>query len=400
MKCMRKVGLAILLVALTFVYASEIMADDFKLIPSLAVRGEYNDNIFYTADNEENDYITTISAGLELINRTERFDLGLSATVSPFYYADFSDLDDVDQNYRGTVGYQISPLLGVNADALYDVSNRRDRDIETTGEVLTNDERKRQQYGLGFDYTLTEKAAMGLSFDYLQDKWDDENRDREDLEDYGARLNFTYNLSKWWDSTTGRLNFGVRRYKYELFDIETSDTYKYTGAIGVQHWFSETVNLIVDLGASYTDSDFLNPLGVKENNTDSAGVGRAILEKRGEITRGSIEVSHEITSASGSGTPVERSGGVFRLRRLLSERSVIAIASGFYKNKSDRDQFSFRQTDENTFFIRPNIRWEFFENFTLEAGYDYNYVDDRVDNEDTKRNLIYLEVAYGIPLFE
>ena len=248
MNCMRKVGLAILLVALTFAYTSEIMADEFKLIPSLAVRGEYNDNIFYTADDEDDDFITTISAGLELIERTERFDLDLSATISPFYYADFSDLDEVDQNYRGTVGYQISPLIGVNADALYDVSNRRERDIETTGEVLTNDERKRQEYGLGFDYTLTEKAAMGLSFGYLQDTWDDENLDRQDLEDYGAGLNFTYNLSKWWDSTTGRLNFGVRRYKYELLDIETSETYKYSGTIGVQHWFSETVNLIVDLG--------------------------------------------------------------------------------------------------------------------------------------------------------
>jgi hypothetical protein len=396
---MRKVGLAILLVALTFVYASEIMADEFKLIPSLAVRGEYNDNIFYTADNEEDDYITTISAGLELIERTERFDLDLSATVSPFYYTDYSDLDDVDHNYRGTVGYQISPLIGVNADALYDVSNRRDRDVETTGVVLTNDERKRQKYGLGFDYTLTEKAAMALSFGYLQDKWDDANFDRQDFEDYSARLNFTYNLSKWWDSTTGRLNFGVRRYKYELSGIETSDTYKYTGAIGAQHWFSETVNLIVDLGANYTDSDFLNS-GVIENNTDSGGVGQAILEIRGEITRGSIRIAHQITSASGRGTTVNRSDVVLNLRRRFAERSVISIAAGFYNNKSDRGDFSLQEIDENTFFVRPNIRWKFFEDFTLEAGYNFVYEDDLVNNEDRRRSRVYLKVAYGLPLFE
>ena len=399
MNCMRKVGLAILLVALTFVYASEIMADEFKLIPSLAVRGEYNDNIFYTADDEVDDHITTISAGLELIERTERFDLDLSATVSPFYYADYSDFNEVDQNYRGAVGYQISPLIGVNADALYDVSNRRDRDIETTGVVLTNDERKRQKYGLGFDYTLTEKAAMALSFGYLQDKWDDANFDRQDFEDYSARLNFTYNLSKWWDSTTGRLNFGVRRYKYELSGIETSDTYKYTGAIGAQHWFSETVNLIVDLGANYTDSDFLNS-GVIENNTDSGGVGQAILEIRGEITRGSIRIAHQITSASGRGTTVNRSDVVLNLRRRFAERSAISIAAGFYNNKSDRGDFSLQEIDENTFFVRPNIRWEFFEDFTLEAGYNFVYEDDLVNNEDRRRSRVYLKVAYGLPLFE
>jgi hypothetical protein len=397
---MKKVTLAILLVALMFVYASEIMADEFKLIPSLAVRGEYNDNLFFTENDEKDDYITTVSARLELIERTQRLDLDLSATVSPFFYADYDDLDDVDQNYLGRVGYRISPLFGINANALYDVSNRRDRDIETAGLVLSNDERKRQEYGLGFDYTLTEKASMALSLGYLQDTWDTENLDQQDLEDYSAGLNFIYNLSQWWASTTGRLNFGFERYKFELLNTETSDTYNYFGTIGAQHWFSETVNLIVDLGVQYTDSDFLTPLLVEDNNTEFGGTGQAILEIRGELTRGSMRIGHAIRPGSGSGTTVERSDVVFNLRRRLAERSVIAIATGFYKNKADRGDYSFREIDENTYFIRPNIRWEFFENFTLEAGYDFVYVDDRVVDEDTKRNLVYLNIAYGLPLFE
>ena len=59
-----------------------------------------------------------------------------------------------------------------------------------------------------------------------------------------------------------------------------------------------------------------------------------------------------------------------------------------------------REIDENTFFVRPNIRWKFFEDFTLEAGYNFVYEDDRVNNDDTRRNLVYLQVAYGLPLFE
>ncbi len=72
----------------------------------------------------------------------------------------------------------------------------------------------------------------------------------------------------------------------------------------------------------------------------------------------------------------------------------------FYNNKADGDEFSFRELDENTFFIRPTIRWEFFDKFTLDAGYIFNYVDDLVDNDVTRRNLVYLQVAYGLPLFE
>jgi hypothetical protein len=36
----------------------------------------------------------------------------------------------------------------------------------------------------------------------------------------------------------------------------------------------------------------------------------------------------------------------------------------------------------------------------LEAGYNFSYTDDRVENNDTRRNLVYLQVAYGLPLFE
>jgi len=399
---MKKVTLAIWFVALAVVCANDTLADEFKLIPSITVREEFNDNLFFTENDEEDDYITTVSAGLELIERTQRLDLDLSAIVSPFYYADsdHDDLDDVDQNYLGKVGYQISPLLSINANALYDVSNRRDRDIETAGLALSNDERKRQNYGFGFDYTLTEKASMALSLGYLQDKWDTEDLDQQDLQDYRAGLNFNYNLSQWWASTTGRLNFGFERYKFELLNTETSDTYYYFGTIGVRHWFSETVNLVVDLGVNYTDSDFLLTPQMEDNNTDFGGSGKAILEIRGEITRGSIRISHDIRPASGLGTTVERSDVVFNLRRRLSERSAIALVTGFYKNKADSGDYSSREIDENTYFVRPNIRWEFFENFTLEAGYNFIYLDDRVENEDTRRNLIYLNLAYGLPLFE
>ena len=407
MNCMRRVVLAIVLVTLVFVFPSVSGADEFKLIPSIAVREEYNDNIFYSYHDEVDDWITTVSPGLELIERTEQLDLNLSATVSPIFYADHSDWDDVDQNYGATGAYKITPLLGVNANALYDVSNRPDRDIETTGMVESVDERKRQDYGFGVDYQLTEIAAVALSFGYLRDDWDSNDFDRQDLKAPTANVGFTYNLSQWWDSTISRLNFGFGRYEYE-----TSDTDNYFGSIGVQHWFSETVNLLVDVGARYTDADFdrrelvfvppssIQVRTVGDNNSDFGGVGQAILEIQGELTRGSIRIAHDIRPASGEGTVLQRTDVVLNISRRFAERSVIAISGGYYKNKADSDEFSFRETDEDTFFIRPRIRWKFFENYTLEAGYNFSYMDDRVEKQDYRRNLVYLQVAYGLPLFE
>ncbi|MDD4356227.1 MAG: outer membrane beta-barrel protein, partial [Smithellaceae bacterium] len=166
MKTTTKCILAI--VALAMMLPAGAFGDDFQLIPSLTVRGEYNDNIFGSANDEESDFITTVSPGLELIESTQRLDLRAAAKISPFFYADNSDWNDVDQNYKGNLGYRISELTRIHANAAYDVSNRPDRDLETTGLVYSNDRRDRQDYGLGFDHSLSVKTALGFSCVYFQ----------------------------------------------------------------------------------------------------------------------------------------------------------------------------------------------------------------------------------------
>ena len=185
-------------------------------------------------------------------------------------------LDDVDQKYSGNIKYEISPLSKVNANAAYNVSNRPDRDIETTGIVYSNDRRKSQNYGLGFDYDLSDLSAMSLSLGYLRDKWDEITRERQNLKDYRAGLNFSRDLSQWWESTTGNARLG-----FDRFEFETSDSYNYFATIGARHEFSETVNLMFNIGSNYTDADFLSLQQgeiVETNNSSFNGIGQATLE--------------------------------------------------------------------------------------------------------------------------
>ena len=393
--------------ALAMMLPAGAFGDDFQLIPSLTVRGEYNDNIFGSANDEESDFITTVSPGLELIESTQRLDLRAAAKISPFFYADNSDWNDVDQNYKGNLGYRISELTRIHANAAYDVSNRPDRDLETTGLVYSNDRRDRQDYGLGFDHSLSEKTALGFSCGYFQENWKDVDSDQQDLDAYNAVLQFTHNISQWWHSTIGRLNFGFAQYGYDTSDIDY-----YFATIGFQHYFSETVNLIVDLGARYTKSDYSRPQlvfippsslemrMVETSDEDFGGIGKAILEIQSELTRGSLRISHDVTSAASRGSTVQRSEAVLNLRRKLAERSALSIATGYYKNKADSDEFSSDETDEDTLFFRTGIQWEIYEKFILEAGYRFSDTDDRVDDENTRRNLVYLQVSIGVPLFE
>jgi uncharacterized protein (PEP-CTERM system associated) len=73
--------------------ATDLWADEFKLTPSVAVRQEYNSNIFFDSSNEKDDFITRVKPGLELIERTERIDLRLAGFVTPYVYWENDELN-------------------------------------------------------------------------------------------------------------------------------------------------------------------------------------------------------------------------------------------------------------------------------------------------------------------
>jgi len=406
MCCIKRAVWTIWVVTLAIVLPSGVSAE-FNLIPSFDVREEYNDNISFEYSDTIDDFITTVSAGLELTERTEQLDLSLAGTVSPFFYADNDERDGVDQNYVGRINYQISPLLGVNANAGYNVSNRSDRDVYTTGLVISDTRRENQAYGVGFNYTLTELSAVGVSFSYSKDKWDEVNLANQNSKNYGTTLNVTHSLNQWWEETTGRLNVGFDRLEYE-----TSDTNNYSGTIGVEHRFSQTINLLIDVGVRYTDADFLSPqlifvppaflqvVNVETNNKSFGGTGQAVLGIQGELTQGSVSIRWGLTPASGRGRPVQRSEAVLNLGRRLGEKLTIGIAGGFYHNRADIDEFSALKIDEDAYYIRPTIQWEIFERFNLQAGYNFTYIDDHAVSNDRKQNMVYLQAGYSVPLFE
>jgi hypothetical protein len=72
-----KTALILVVMGMVMVIAADTGADEFKLTPSLAVKEEYNDNILYSTTNTQKGFITTLSPGLALTERTERMDLAV-----------------------------------------------------------------------------------------------------------------------------------------------------------------------------------------------------------------------------------------------------------------------------------------------------------------------------------
>jgi len=383
-------------------------ADEFQLVPTVAVREEYNDNIFFSSDDVEDDFITTIAGALELIERTERLDLNLFGGVAPFFYADFSDLDDTDQNLNGKISYQFTPRYSASIDGGYFVDNRPDRDVIATGLVTSVDERRRTRFGFETAYQVSDISSIGLRYDYLRDKWKEENPDREDLTANDVFLVYNRRFANRLGLTTASLNVS-----YGHYDFETSLNKTVFSGVGVEHLFSERLTLQADAGARYVDSEFdimqfvqvapgIFQLQVVEESKKGWGMaGRAALRYRlTEKTFSSLRFLHDIQPASSQGSTVLRTELVFYGSHKFADSLAGSLFAGAYRSKANQDDFSSLEIDTRNFVIRPGFRWEFYENFTLEATYSYIYEDDRVADSDTDQNRVWVQIAYGLPLFE
>jgi len=399
---------AVMMAGLILLPAAEPAADEFKLTPSVAVRQEYNSNLFFDSKDEEDDFITRVRPGLELLNRSERLDLRLTGFVTPFFYWDKDELNSIDQDYSGRLSYRLTPLLTLGADAGVRVDHQPDRDIDVTGIAYGDNRRIQQRYGGNLDYLFTERTSASASYGYARDDW--RKRKGSALEDYDSHsvtLGLGRELGAARGVTVGFINAGWARYDYE-----SSETDYYFGAVGVRHRLTEIFNVTADVGARYTDSRFdvarlaVVPPGVlavvteEQSESGWGGIGHLGVEYVGERARAALAASHDVNAASGARGVVQRTGLTLTAGYLLAEKLRLGLFAGAFKNDSDRNEFSGQKVDELTYSARPSLRWEIYREFTLEAGYGFTYLDDREADEGSLRHVGYFQLAYGLPLFE
>ena len=395
---------ALLLSLFLSLLLGEAKSDEFKLIPSLGLSEQYNDNLLLTERNKKDDFITSISPGLELSDRTERLDLNLSGHVSGLVYARNEELNDIDYDGRGRLLYSINPNLKFSAGGgLWKISSPGEV-LEPTGLVTRATQNYKYYFGSDLEYTITEKTKTSLSYSY--ERYDYEYGNVLDILDttteaHGASIGFIHDLSQYFSNTAGRMNLGYSYYQYRDRTVDY-----YYGTIGMSRALNEKWAILLDLGPSYTRSELKVeglasiPGGIKETEKGTGLFGRATLTYRGEKTSGDLTFSHRLEPGSGTVGVTENTfltlGVAHRFTYELSGR----LSTGYYINKAERGEFSIVGIDEATFRISPAVRYEFTKDIALEASYNYTLVKDRLADTEAKRNLFMINFIIQCPLFE
>lgn len=377
---------------------------EFRLVPSAAVKEEYNDNIFFATSAEQDSFVTTLSPGLALTNRTERLDLSLSGVMHWIFYSELSELDDEDYLSRGNVTFRVTPHFRVLGSAGYRRDTRPDSFIETTGLAVTN-RSKRQDYMAGMGWTPTDRTEALFSYEY--EKIEYEDRTDADSESHGGSLTLIQDLERVLPRTKGRAGLGFTRTRYRGLDVEN-----YRATLGFLRQVSELWSLLLDAGGRYTRSEFdvlrtelvppdtviLVP-GTKAE--DGFGwVANASLMYRGDKNRGSLSFSRDVEAASGRDGATERTSAVLDIGRRFTYEFSGSLSAGYYRNTSEAGEFSTEEIDEKSVRVRPSLRYAFTRNVFLEAVYQYARIDYGASNARAEQNLAYLAFGVQVPLFE
>lgn len=382
----------LLTVVVVFMGAVRAEAAERKVIPSVAVREEFNDNIFMTASGEMDDFITTISPGIEYVERTERSDARVKGVIDAIAYSDNNELNAVDHDYSGRFRYFLTPILNVSADAGYKKDSRVDRDFSTTGLVLGTATREREQYGLGGEWTFIEKAKASLSYGYNEDDYDDPQFN--DYYSHLANLGLTYDLSTHFPSTVGQMNFGYGHYEFTGSSI---DNYGLT--IGATKALSEIWSLNVAAGPRFTRTEFLIA-GREETDEDWGAMGQVALSYQGEVTHADLVFSNDVQPATGDRSTTERTAVKLNINRRFSEELRGSLLAWYFRNKTESEVSAISNINEHNYRIQPRLHYAFTRDVTLEASYAYTFIDDKDDNIERERNLVFVKLLFQYPLFE
>ena len=402
-----------------------VQSADYKLITSVAGIYEYNDNIFLSDDNVVSDSIYTVAPRLEWIRAGERFTVRADGKAEFYHYEGNDALDDTDQWYNTSLDFRPTERWQVFIQGHVSDDNRPERDLETTGLVLSNIRRKRADVGASASYMISELTSGGFSATFNQENFDDPQT--SDRKDYSLVLFMNRSLDAWLARTTGRFNLSYSHYLFDreygdendfgFYDriLSIDDEYEVDSTsltVGTETSLTEKIGFSVDMGARHSrskrvieqtlsyfaDADDPSTLLVREvfsgdEDYNSFGfVGSLDVTYQGELGRCGLLLSHDLQPVSGDNATVNRTtvrfNGSLRLREHLRVNGFVQ----WYWNISDENDPAQDDIDEQTWNLGGGLRWNLNDVFDLAANYVYTRIDDREDGTTANRSKVLLQL--------
>lgn len=380
------------------------LARDVTLVPSIDIRGEYNDNVTFTRTNKKDDFLATISPGFSLNYVTELLDLQSNITLDLLRYLDETNLNTENQRYELDAGYQLMDRYTLSGNFSYVKDTTLESELEETGLVSVREDRERYKAGTGLSYQISEISDMSVTYDYAKIDYDWAGNVDYDLDAVILSYNRQFN---------NRLDVFTLQLYYSQTDSEASEVNNSSLSLGWSHLFSEHLRLAGILGARNTKIEYtlvnsqliFDPTShppfrvtfreVKEKDTNWGGVVDINLNRTGETSSTRIGYSRNLAYSS-FGEPIETDKIYLDASWMITRRFGVRFYGDLYLTKSEG---TFVDEDSRYFEVRPSLNYKITENHSFHLSYSHSSDSDktRVNNREADRNRIWFTLNFKFP---
>jgi hypothetical protein len=398
-------AMTLFLFVLLLPLSRETVAGDVTLVPSLSVRGEYDDNVLFRRVLDESDYVLSVNPGLAVDYRTERGNGSVGVGVDILRYGQNSSLDRTNQRYTASGAYALTELVQGKGNISYVNDTTLESQLQETGVVTLRQQRESFSAGAGMTYRISGLCDIGFDASYRRVEYDGPSLDYD-----GHKAVFHYNRLL----AGGKSVFTVQPY-HEHYRSDASRVDNYGLSFGLAHSFTETLSLRAFLGVRYTEVEYrfivqeivfdpsllpffpFRPVFMEVEEADSNWnvVADVSITKQGENRSFTVGYNHDLGYSSG-GDPLE----VYRLYGSFSQAITARLSSGFsagaYRSTSEG---RISRTDSKYFNFAATLNYRLTARHSLQMGYRYSVAwDDRLEGDDkTERNMVWAGVNIVFP---
>ncbi len=389
--------------------------------PAVSIREEYNDNIFLTEKDKEDDYITTVSPSIDLeYYPNSKLDLTLNYALNFKFYGEHSEYNDTDLGETQSI--QFTANARPYSRVFIDVTDTYDR-------VAIDQRIKNSEDNAFFNKTdiniftispyvllpITPSTSLNAGYEYINIWYDESVANDSD----------SHSLFGILDKRVNPKLTGFLSYRFTRFDTDRSDSLsgvaghnKHNGTVGISYKMNSNIELRGEIGHSslhsqrLTDSDSVvwEVSGAYNQSDDGAlsaivTYGRSFINSTTNgasksdsadllVTYGRVyEININPYYRFDDFVNVEREDKVAGIRvtlsKELSQRTSVSINGEYEQQEYLPEDESITRLAAGT-----NINYKIIKNLTLSLGYRYRNRDSDQIDDDYKNNIAWVQGKY------
>jgi len=395
-------------------------AGNYFFEPVFSANESYNSNINMLTDPPQDNWISTLSPGINFGLRHENGELNSNFTWNQLFYTNQSELNIDEQLF--SVDYQHkNERLQWGTRGSYNNQSSLNTEGTVLGGVNFNQVMAKQlSLAPSVSYSLNELSSLSFDYSYYKTTYE-KNQNNFFLSDYDYhQVSGTFNYL-YTERDKLNVTLSGSRYKTVLQDYPT---YNEVAQLGWQHSFSQQLIAYVSAGVNYSQNKFKDPLlipgdffGFPELFFDpdtflpfDPDTGDLLLEQRyknienndfGQVYQASIQKSFERGAVSliGSRSQTPTSQGLQTQTELainnaytINERWTSGLTASYSINEITA--ISDSPFDRTYYSISPNINWKWTPEINLGLSYSFRQQEYKNSTGPSQGNSVQLQFSY------